>query len=73
MTPLFLFPAKHFHLILLSTKNLISRSKKEMESFILAKLRIINWEQPLRKLWELFHLLEVKAQLYKVLRQKAVH
>ena len=43
----------------------ISQSKKEIENFIWAKLRIITWEQPLRKLWELFQPLEVKAQLYK--------
>ena len=29
-------------------KKLISRSRKEMENFIQAKLRIITWEQPLR-------------------------
>ena len=36
-----------------------------MENFIQAKLRIITWEQPLRKLQELFWPLEVKAQLQK--------
>ena len=44
-----------------------------MENFIRAKLGIMTREQPLRKLWELFHPLEVKAQLYKFLRQRAVH
>ena len=36
-----------------------------MENFIQAKLRIIIQEKHLRKLWELFLLLEVKAELYK--------
>ena len=36
-----------------------------MENFIRTQLRIMTQEQPLRKLWELFHPLEVKAQLYK--------
>ena len=40
----------------------LSWSKKEMEKFIWAKLRIITWEQPLRKAWELFLPLEVKTQ-----------
>lgn len=31
-------------------KKLISQFKKEMEIFILSKLRIITWEQSLRKL-----------------------
>ena len=48
----------------LSTKKWISWSKEEMENFIWAKLRIIT-QQHLRKLWELFRPLEVKAQLYK--------
>ena len=42
----------------------INQSKKEMEIFIQAKLRIITQELQIRKLWELFHPLEVKAQLY---------
>ena len=37
-----------------------------MEKFIQAKLRIIALGEHLRKLRELFSLLEVKAQLYKV-------
>ena len=32
------------------TQKLTSRSKKEMGSFIHAKLTVITWEQPLRKL-----------------------
>ena len=32
------------------TQKLTSRSKKEMGNFIHAKLRVITWEQPLRKL-----------------------
>ena len=40
----------------------LSWSKKEMEKFIRAKLRIITWEQPLRNPWELFLPLEVKTQ-----------
>ena len=55
------------------TKKLISRSKKEMENFIRDKLRIITWKYTLRKLQELFCPLDVKAQLYKILRQRAVH
>ena len=43
----------------------INQSKKEMEIFIQAKLRIITQELQIRKLWELFHPLEVKAQLCK--------
>ena len=54
-------------------EKLISHSKKEMGNFIGAKLRIITQEQPLRKLWELFYPLEVKAQLHRFLRQRAVH
>ena len=46
-------------------EKLISRSEKEMENFIQAKLRIITREQPLRKLQELFRPLQVKTQLYK--------
>ena len=46
-------------------KKLISRSKKEMENFILAKLRIITGEEHLRKLQKLLSQLEVKAQLCK--------
>ena len=42
-----------------------------MENFTQTKLRIITWEQLLTKLWGLFHPLEVKAQLYKFLRQKS--
>ena len=42
-------------------KKLISQSKKEMENVTQAKLRIKTLEQPFRKLWELFCLLEVKA------------
>ena len=38
-----------------------------MENFIQTKLRIITWEQSLRKLQEPFLLLEVKAQLCKFL------
>ena len=33
----------------------------------------ITWEQPLKKLPELFPMLEVKAQLHKFLRQRAAH
>ena len=44
-----------------------------MENFIQAKLRIITWEQPLRKLQELFHPLEVKAQLYKFFWDKELY
>ena len=36
-------------------------------------MRIITQEKPLRKLGELFFPLEVKAQLYNFLRQRAVH
>ena len=50
-----------------------SADLRKMENFIRAKLRIITREQPLRKLWELFRPLEVKAQLYKFLRQRTVH
>ena len=39
-----------------------------MENFIWAKLKIITREQHLRKLWELLHPLEVKAQLHKFFR-----
>ena len=45
--------------------KLISWSKKGMENFIEAKKRIITWDQQLKKLQELFHPLEVNAQLYK--------
>ena len=41
----------------------ISQSKKEMENFIQAKLKIITQEQHLRKLCELLYPLKVKAQL----------
>ena len=37
-----------------TTTKKISWSKKETENFIRAKLRIITWEEHLRKLWELF-------------------
>ena len=57
---------------MLARKKLISQSKKEMENFTWVRLRIITQEQPLRMLWELFHSLEVKAQLYKVLRPRTV-
>ena len=53
-------------------KNLINQSKKEMGNFIQANLRIITWEEHLRKLWELFHALELKEQLCKFLRQRTV-
>ena len=46
-------------------EKLISRSKKEMENFIRAKFEVITQEEHLRKPWELFRQLEVKAQLYK--------
>ena len=36
-------------------------SKNEMNNFIQSKLRIIIWEQHLRKIWVLFHPLEVQA------------
>ena len=36
-----------------------------MENFIRAKLKIITREQHLRNLQDLFHPLEIKAQLYK--------
>ena len=35
-----------------------------MENFIQVKLRIETWKQNCRKLWELFHLLGIKAQIY---------
>ena len=38
-----------------------------MEIFTWAKLRILSQEEPLRKPWELFHPLEVEAQLYEFL------
>ena len=43
-----------------------------MENFIQAKLRIITQEWHLGKLQELFCPLQVKVQLYKFLRQRAV-
>lgn len=46
---------------------------KKTENFICAKLRTIPREQPLRKLWELLLSLDIKAQLYQVLRLRAVH
>ena len=54
--------------ILCVNKKLIRQSKKEMENFIWAILRIMTQEQPLRKLRELFHPLEAKEKLYKFLR-----
>ena len=36
---------------------------KEVENFIQARLRIMTWEEPLRKLQGLFCPLEVKAQV----------
>ena len=39
---------------------------KEIENFIQTKLRIITQEKHLGKLQELFHILEVKAQLHKL-------
>lgn len=38
-----------------------------MEIFTWAILRILIQEEPLRKVWELFHPLEVKAQLSEFL------
>ena len=43
----------------------IQTSMKEIKNFIQVILRIITQEWPLRKLWELFCPLEVKAQLSK--------
>ena len=48
-------------------KNLISLSYKD---FILAKLRIIIWEEHLRKLQELFCPLEVKTHLCKFFERR---
>lgn len=47
------------------TKNWVSWLNKEMGDFIQAEWRIITREQPLRKLWELFCSLKVKAQLHR--------
>ena len=44
---------------------LIRWSKKKWKFLFEPNLRIITQEEHLGKLWELFHLLEVKAQLYK--------
>ena len=44
-----------------------------MEIFIQAKQKFITWEHLLRKLQELFCLLEVKAQLHKFLRERFEH
>ena len=41
-------------------EKLINQSKKEVKNFVKAKLKIKTQEEYLRKLWELFHLLEVK-------------
>ena len=41
-------------------------------NFYLSQTEDYNPEQPLRNLQELFLLLEVKAQLYKFLTQRAV-
>ena len=39
--------------------------RKEWKILVKSNLRIIIQEQHLRKFWELFNLLEVKAQLHK--------
>ena len=46
--------------------KLISRSKKELENFIWAKFEDYNLRRA-SQLWELFHWLENKAQLHKLL------
>ena len=46
-------------------KKLISWSKKELENFIQAKFDDDNPGRASRKLWGLFYLLEIKAQLHK--------
>ena len=56
----------------LPMKKINQQSMKEMENFIQANLRIIPLRESFRKLWGLFRPLEVKAQLYKFLRQKVV-
>ena len=43
-----------------------------MGNFFQARLRFLTQEQPLRQLRKWLHLLEVKAQLYRFLRQRAV-
>ena len=54
-------------------EKLISPSKKEMGNFIWANLRIGTQQGHLRKLWEVFLLLEVKYSYISFLRQKAGH
>lgn len=46
-------------------EKLISWPKKEVENFIEPNLRILTQKEQLRRLWELFCPLEVKAQLYE--------
>lgn len=46
----------------------INQSKKE--NFVKAKLRIITQGESLRKLWELFHLLEVKCTVRYIFKTK---
>ena len=43
------------------SEKLIHWSKKELENFTQANLRIITQEEHLRELWELFHPVEVKT------------
>ena len=54
-------------------KSLSGRSRREMENFIRAKLRIITQEEHLRTLWVLLYLSEVKAHLNKFFKQRAAH
>ena len=48
-------------------KELISRSQKERENFILSQIEDYNPGRASLKAWELFHPLDINARLYKFL------
>ena len=60
----------YFVYVPMLTKKLSVDLRKKGKILLEPNLRIMTKKEHLRKLWELFCLLEIKAQLYKFLRQK---
>ena len=60
-----LWQSRNRCVISVSMRNSLVDLRKKRTIFCEPSLRIIAWEDHLRKLWELFRRLEVKAQLYK--------
>ena len=54
-------------------KKLINQSKKKWKFLFKPNLKIITLEEHLRKLWELSHPLEVKAQLCEFFEREGLY